>query len=144
MDRSSDATVTSADAEMLVAALDEQATLPAIERLRATVLELLTPRPGYRLLDAGCGTGDVARRVGAEAGPSGNVIGVDASAAMVHEARRRTVDPTLPVEFQRGDITRLAALAPVARGAAFRPLTHRARPRTPPPPETGQPAPGTE
>jgi hypothetical protein len=34
------------DSACLVAALDEQARLPAIERLRATVLELLLPRPG--------------------------------------------------------------------------------------------------
>jgi ubiquinone/menaquinone biosynthesis C-methylase UbiE len=87
----------SADGETLVAALDEQANLPAVERLRAIVLELLAPRPGSRLLDAGCGTGDVARRLAAEVGHTGSVIGVDASATMVHEARRRTVDPTPPV-----------------------------------------------
>jgi SAM-dependent methyltransferase len=97
----------SVDGAALVAALDEQAELPAIERLRATVLELLVPRPGSRLLDAGCGTGDVVRRLATNVGATGRVVGVDASATMLHEARRRTVDPTLPVEFHRADITRL-------------------------------------
>jgi SAM-dependent methyltransferase len=103
----------SIDGATLVAALDEQARLPAIERLRATVLELLPPRPGSRLLDAGCGTGDVARRLAADVGPTGRVVGVDVSATMLQEAHRRSVDPKLPVEFQRGDITRL----PVEDGA---------------------------
>jgi 2-polyprenyl-3-methyl-5-hydroxy-6-metoxy-1,4-benzoquinol methylase len=106
---SSFSAVDASDGAALVAALDEQANLPAIERLRATVVELLALRPGSRLLDAGCGTGDVARRLAAEVGPTGHVIGVDASTTMVHEARRRTADATLPVEFHRGDITRLAA-----------------------------------
>ena len=51
-------------------ALDEQAALPAVQRLRAAAVELLAPRLGDRLVDAGCGTGDVARAlaglVGAE------------------------------------------------------------------------------
>jgi SAM-dependent methyltransferase len=99
----------SVDGATLVAALDEQANLPAIERLRATVLELLAQRPGSRLLDAGCGIGDVARRLAAEVGPTGRVVEIDTSTTMVDEAHRRTVDPPLPVEFHYGDITRLAA-----------------------------------
>jgi SAM-dependent methyltransferase len=99
----------STDSETLVAALDEQAALPAIGRLRATLLELLAPRPGSRLLDAGCGTGEFTRHLAAAVGPNGRVVGVDVSATMVREARRRTVEPTLPVEFHRGDITGLAA-----------------------------------
>jgi SAM-dependent methyltransferase len=98
----------SGDGAGLVAALDEQAELPAIERLRARVIELLAPGPGHLLLDAGCGTGDVARRLAAKVGPGGRVIGVDASTTMVGEARLRTVDPTLPVEFRRDDITSLS------------------------------------
>jgi ubiquinone/menaquinone biosynthesis C-methylase UbiE len=99
----------SGDAETLVAALDEQANLPAIERLRATVIGLLAPRSGDRLLDAGCGTGDVARQLAAEVGPDGQVVGIDASATMIAEANRRSTDPTLRVEFRRGNIARLDA-----------------------------------
>jgi len=96
----------SSDTDALVAALDEQATLPAIERLRATVIDLLAPRPGDHLLDAGCGTGDITRRLAALAGPTGHVVGVDASTTMVAEAGRRA-DTALSVEFRLGEITHL-------------------------------------
>jgi SAM-dependent methyltransferase len=49
------------EADALIAALDEQASLPAIQRLRATTAQLLRPRLGARLLDVGCGTGEVVR-----------------------------------------------------------------------------------
>jgi SAM-dependent methyltransferase len=120
----------SVDGAALVAALDAQANFPAIERLRTTVLELLAPRPGNRLLDAGCGTGDIARRLAADVGPTGRVIGVDTSATMLAEARRRTLDPTLPVEFHRGDITQLAAADGAFDGAySERVLQHLDDPR---------------
>jgi SAM-dependent methyltransferase len=99
----------SGDTASLVAALDEQADLPAIERLRAAVVELLAPRPGGRLLDAGCGTGEVARQLAASVGSTGRVVGVDASATMLAEAQRRVNDIALPVEFRHGDINHLDA-----------------------------------
>lgn len=94
-------------AATLVAALDEQASIPAIQRLRAAATELLAVRLGYHLVDAGCGTGDVARALAGRVGPSGSVIGVDASETMLTEARRRTGTTTLPIEFRPGDITNL-------------------------------------
>jgi len=66
-----------AEPTSLVAALDEQATLPAVRRLRAAAVELLDPRPGQRLLDAGCGTGDLARQIAALVGVHGGVVGID-------------------------------------------------------------------
>jgi ubiquinone/menaquinone biosynthesis C-methylase UbiE len=51
----------------------------------APVLELLDPRPGERILDLGCGSGEVtlelAKRV--EKSEGGVVVGVDFSASMV-------------------------------------------------------------
>jgi len=50
------------------------------------LLPLLAPKPGERILDLGCGTGDLTaeiHRSGAE------VIGVDRSEAMIREARRK-------------------------------------------------------
>ena len=40
-------------------------------------------------------------------GADGTVVGVEPSATMLDEARRRTGDSTLPVEFRSGDISRL-------------------------------------
>jgi trans-aconitate methyltransferase len=51
----------------------------------ASLIELLAPRPGERILDLGCGTGHLAARI-AEAGA--DVVGIDSSASMVEEARR--------------------------------------------------------
>jgi SAM-dependent methyltransferase len=94
-------------ASALIAALDEQAALPAVQRLRATAARLLRPKFGDRLLDVGCGTGDVVRALAGLVGPGGSVVGVDPSAAMLHEARSRTHDPTLSVDYRPGDIAHL-------------------------------------
>ena len=94
-------------AAALIAALDEQASLPAIQRLRAAAAELLRPRLGDRLLDVGCGTGEVVRALAGLVGAHGSVLGVERSATMLDEARRRTGDSTLSVEFCAGDISRL-------------------------------------
>ena len=93
-------------AAALIAALDEQASLPAIQRLRATATELLRPKLGDRLLDVGCGTGEVARTLAGLVGAGGIVVGVEPSVTMLDEARRRTGDH-IPVDFRAGDISRL-------------------------------------
>ena len=55
-----------------------------VHQLGAGVVELLAPRPGERILDLGCGTGPLTKRI-ADAGA--DVLGVDASPAMVERAR---------------------------------------------------------
>ena len=94
-------------AATLIAVLDEQASIPAIQRLRAAATELLGVRLGHHLVDVGCGTGDVARALAGRVGPTGTVLGIDASETMLTEARRRAGTTTLPVEFRPGDITNL-------------------------------------
>jgi trans-aconitate 2-methyltransferase len=51
----------------------------------ASLVELLAPQAGERILDLGCGTGHLTAQI-AEAGAE--VVGIDASTAMVDEARR--------------------------------------------------------
>jgi trans-aconitate 2-methyltransferase len=51
----------------------------------ASLVELLAPQPGERILDLGCGTGHLTARI-ADAGAE--VVGIDASPAMIEEARR--------------------------------------------------------
>ncbi|MBV2366292.1 class I SAM-dependent methyltransferase [Streptomonospora nanhaiensis] len=62
----------------------------------------LAPRPGERVLDAGCGTGDLTdalRRTGAR------VVGVDASPQMIERARHRFPDLDLRVaDLRRLDL----------------------------------------
>ena len=95
------------EAAALIAALDEQASLPAIKRLRATAADLLRPRLGDRLLDVGCGTGDVVRALAGLVGSHGLVVGIEPSATMLDEARRRTGKTSRHVDFRSGDIVRL-------------------------------------
>ena len=60
-----------------------------VPALGAAVLELLSPRPGERILDLGCGEGSLTERIAA-AGAS--VVGVDVSEEMVAGARARGLD----------------------------------------------------
>ncbi|MDX6481329.1 MAG: demethylmenaquinone methyltransferase / 2-methoxy-6-polyprenyl,4-benzoquinol methylase [Gaiellaceae bacterium] len=65
----------------------------------ATVRE--TVRPGDRVLDACCGTGDLA--VAAQAAGASSVVGLDFSEAMLERARRKARDVT----FIHGDVLAL-------------------------------------
>ena len=60
-----------------------------------------TVRPGDRVLDACCGTGDLA--VAAHAAGAGSVVGLDFSAAMLERARRKAPEVT----FIEGDVLAL-------------------------------------
>lgn len=64
----------------------------------------LQPRPGQRLIDLCCGTGDLALLMAAAVRPGGEVIGLDAAAAPLALARRRSaVQPWLPLRWHQGD-----------------------------------------
>ncbi|MEP7053092.1 MAG: methyltransferase domain-containing protein [Pseudomonadota bacterium] len=67
-----------------------------VPKLAADLVELLLPQPGERLLDLGCGTGDLTAQLAAS---GATVLGVDASIDMVKEARRK--HPSL--RFDVGD-----------------------------------------
>lgn len=57
-----------------------------VPRLGADLIELLAPRAGERILDLGCGTGDLTERLRQS---GAHVVGLDASPEMVSEARRK-------------------------------------------------------
>jgi SAM-dependent methyltransferase len=57
---------------------------------------LLPVLAGLRILDLGCGFGDFARKARAQGAAS--VMGIDVSAKMLAEARRRTEDPAIRYE----------------------------------------------
>ncbi|PWN90738.1 S-adenosyl-L-methionine-dependent methyltransferase [Acaromyces ingoldii] len=64
------------------------------ENTRA-VLELLDPKPGEKILDVGCGTGELTRQLHAlvsSSGDGGCVVGTDLSANMISAARKRGND----------------------------------------------------
>jgi SAM-dependent methyltransferase len=69
--------------------------------------------PGQRVLDLGCGAGDVSLLAGDLVGPAGEVIGVDRAAAAIATARRRAEARGLAhVRFVEGELEALT-LEPV-------------------------------
>lgn len=58
-------------------------------RLRRGFLAFAGIRPGWAVMDVGCGTGVVARDLVPRIGPAGRVVGVDPSRYFIREARRR-------------------------------------------------------
>lgn len=51
------------------------------------VLALLDPQPGERIVDLGCGTGELTRQIADAVGPEGSVVGIDSSKEMVSGPR---------------------------------------------------------
>lgn len=92
-----------ADTACYVNYLDAASAMSYFRDLKRRTFELLDTRPGHRLLDVGCGTGDDVRALAALVGPQGRVTGVDSSATMIAEAQHRAGTSGLPVEFSVGD-----------------------------------------
>src|SRR5688572_26080979 len=76
--------------------------------LTAHTLKLAGLGPGMRVLDVGCGAGDVSLLAASIVGPSGSVTGVDMNADTVKLARSRIEGAKIAnVTFEAGDITKL-------------------------------------
>jgi SAM-dependent methyltransferase len=67
----------------------------------------IDPRPGERVLEVGCGNGAVARALARHVPGISEIVGVDASEAMIAEARRRAEGQGLAVTFEVADAARL-------------------------------------
>ena len=74
----------------------------AADTLAAAVLDALRPQPGEVALDLYCGAGLFAGVLAAAVGPSGAVIGIEADAAAVRDARRN-LRATPWARVHRGD-----------------------------------------
>ncbi len=75
--------------------------------LRRKTVELAGIRPGDRVLDVGCGTGDLTLAAAAQAGAAGEVAGIDASPEMVQVARRKASGRSLPIRFELAPVEAL-------------------------------------
>ena len=75
-------------------------TLGRRRRLRAMTIALARIQPGDRVLEVGCGTGDVAIAACAPAGPRGSVSGIDAGMEMIAVARDKAARAGVSVDFR--------------------------------------------
>ena len=77
-------------------------------------LRLAGLRPGMRVLDVGCGPGDVSFIAARLVGPTGTVLGVDAAPEMIELARERATEQGLSaVHFTQAAIDAIALDEPV-------------------------------
>jgi SAM-dependent methyltransferase len=98
-----DAVDDDANVPFLVATMEATSRWDAVRELRAGERAHLGLRAGDRLLDVGCGLGDAALALTPDLGPTGEVVGIDASAAMLAVARERVGAAPCPVRFEVGD-----------------------------------------
>jgi mycothiol synthase len=92
-----------ADPRSLTAQLDDLASVPFVADEKRRSLELLALEAGAAVLDVGCGTGPELSLLAELVGPSGRVVGLERSAAMLDAARRRRRAGTMPIELVQGD-----------------------------------------
>ena len=72
------------------------------------VIELANIKPGDKVLDVACGTGNLTLTAQSQAGPSGKVYGIDAAPEMIEVAKKKASRAGLDVVFEVGLIERLA------------------------------------
>ena len=68
---------------------------------------LLKLKPGQRILEVGCGTGEDACTLAEQVQPGGEVVAIDKSQEMITEARKRAQRESLNIDFRVGDVTSL-------------------------------------
>src|SRR4051794_22281151 len=78
------------DPDYFVRFVDEANAMVDIVAVEEVATAELRLEPGMRVLEIGCGTGDDSRALAGLVGPAGEVVGIDASEAMIGVARRRS------------------------------------------------------
>ena len=97
----------SPDVNAIVAWLDGVDAHPLITAVKRAMLDACPLGAGNSVLDVGCGLGHEVTRLASRVGAHGRVVGIDASAPLIEEARRRAADAALPITFEVGDAHRL-------------------------------------
>lgn len=67
--------------------LEKRSQAPDQQKVNSALLGVLTPLPGQRLLEAGCGTGVLCRLIAPAVAPGGSITGVDISPEFIRIAQ---------------------------------------------------------
>jgi ubiquinone/menaquinone biosynthesis C-methylase UbiE len=82
-------------------------TLGRERALRETTVNLAQVKPGDCVLEVGCGTGSLTLAAKRQAGPSGQVFGIDIIPGMVEASQRKAERAGEAVTFQLGSIDQI-------------------------------------
>ncbi len=74
------------------------------KKLRQETIQLARIKPGDNVLEIGCGTGSLTLAAKEQAGPSGEVAGIDIAPEMVAKARQKAARYSADISFQEGGI----------------------------------------
>lgn len=74
---------------------------------RDRTLSIAALQPGERVLDVGCGSGELARRAAALVGPAGSVVGIDPAPDMIRVAQQTPASRSGAADFKLGVIESL-------------------------------------
>jgi ubiquinone/menaquinone biosynthesis C-methylase UbiE len=91
------------DPNYFVEFLDARTSIEGERAVKELVLSMLALEDGNAVLDVGCGTGDDTREIARLVAPNGSVVGIDFSAAMIAESRKRSGNEGGQIEFVEGD-----------------------------------------
>jgi demethylmenaquinone methyltransferase/2-methoxy-6-polyprenyl-1,4-benzoquinol methylase/phosphoethanolamine N-methyltransferase len=68
--------------------------------MRERTIALARLVPGERVLEVGCGTGEIALRAKARTGPTGSVAGIDPSPEMIAVSRQKAARANLDIDYR--------------------------------------------
>lgn len=80
-------------------------TLGKTQKMHQGTLTLARLRSGDKVLDIGCGTGNLTLAAEKMVGVGGTVVGLDVEPAMIHQARQKAAKTNSPVLFEVASIT---------------------------------------
>jgi ubiquinone/menaquinone biosynthesis C-methylase UbiE len=93
----------SEDPEFFVRFMDEAQKPAGIQESKRLMRERMALALGESVLEVGCGPGTDLFDMVDSVGPTGRLVGLDASEVMIAEAKRRTEELQVPITFEVGE-----------------------------------------